>query len=220
MEACEGSVLTGLQTTTRWWAAFPLTHRLPPGLCLPTPCRDVNRPGRGQRGTAAPSNGWPITLANPGHARFANPQQQHIHCQAQAGAFFSLLPRTRNSPSGVLETRGPALGTVDASGLWKFCARRVLDASHRVFTAHLRQGSSSCYCHSSYVLVMAYALQDSDFPLHSTAPGSGYSWGNLPTDRGPCCGMCSAPTTEPPHTVCSGTMQACEKGGPPPISFF
>ena len=87
------------------------------GTCLPTPRCDVNRLGSGQRGTEAPSNGRPITLANPGHSLFANPQLQHVHRPSQAGALFSSVPRNCHSTSGVLETLDLPINTVHASVL-------------------------------------------------------------------------------------------------------
>ena len=53
VKACGGSVLTGLQTPARW-RARPRAEsfqppRLAPGKCLPTPHRDVNRPGPGPK---------------------------------------------------------------------------------------------------------------------------------------------------------------------------
>ena len=71
-------------------------------------------------------------------------------------------------------------------------------------------------CHHA----MAYALQDLDDPPYSVAPGRGYSRCLLPTEQGPCRGTRSAPTSKPPHTVCSDTKLACENGGPPPLPVF
>ena len=52
----------------------------------------------------------------------------------QSGALFSLLPRNCRSASGIHQTRGPALGTVPARGLWRLCARRNSDAHQSALT--------------------------------------------------------------------------------------
>ena len=131
MEDCGGSVLTGLQTPACWRAGPKakrvLSCRLALGTPLPTPCRDVNRLGRGQRDTEAPSNRLTVTLANPGHTLFGNPQPQRVHRTPQAGALFSLMPRNCHNTSRVLETCGPPISAVHASSLWRFCARRASD---------------------------------------------------------------------------------------------
>ena len=105
MEACGGSVFTGLQTSAHWqaepMAEQVLTPRLEPGTHLPTPCRDVNGSGHGQRGTHAPSNGQAITLTNPGHTPFANPHPKQVYQPSQAGPLFFLVLRNCHSTSMV-----------------------------------------------------------------------------------------------------------------------
>ena len=63
----------------------------------------------------------------------------------------------------------------------------------------------------------AYVLHDSDVPPQSVAPGRGYNQRPLPAEQGPCRGTHSAPTTQTPHIVCSGTMHTCKNEGPPPL---
>ena len=50
-------------------------------------------------------------------------------------------------------------------------------------------------------------------PRLSQGPMVCYSRHPLPADRGPCRATPSAPTPEPPHIVCSGTMRACGPAG-------
>ena len=63
-------------------------------------------------GTEAQATGADPSHSQPGHALFVNPQTQRIHHPPQAGALFLLLPRNCHSACEVLESRGPALGTV------------------------------------------------------------------------------------------------------------
>ena len=121
VEACGGSVLTGLQIPERWWAGprakRVLTRHLAPGTHLLTP--HWAKRYQSTKQLAAHHTG------QPGHAPFVKSQPQLLHCLPQAGALCSLLPRNCHSASGVLETHLPALGTVHASDLWSFSAYRV-----------------------------------------------------------------------------------------------
>ena len=100
-----------------------LTPRLVQANALPTPRRDVNGPGHGQRGTEAPSNGRPFALTNPDHTLFVNPQPQGVHCPVNVlwlGGHrgpLSLVPRNCQSASGVVKTHGPPISTVHTSVL-------------------------------------------------------------------------------------------------------
>ena len=176
---------------------------------LPAPRRSAPRAGLGAE---LPMRGGPLgrSLANPRPApsspgRTASPPPSGSHIRS-AGASMRQAVARPSVLSGCVLRLGRRRATRRPQP-----ARFPWDGRPRGKTPPGYAAATACLTPRAHLDATAHRRQDTTASRRPLAP-----W--PPPEALPPCALCADPTRLP-HTICSGTMGACENGGPPPLPF-
>ena len=191
----------------------------PPG-ASPAPRRSAPQAGLGAE---LPMRGGPLgrSLASPrpapsSHGRTASPPPSGSHVRSSGASTHQAVARP-SVLSGCVLRLGRRRAThrpQPARFPWDGRPRGKTPPGYAAATARLTPRVR--------LDATAHRRQDTDAPTASRRPGLGSVGMELapwpPPEALPPCALRADPTRLP-HTICSGTMRACENGGPPPLPF-